>query len=261
MILAVDIGNSQICLGLLDSQGRVAEHWRIASVQRLTPDEYAVKLDGLLAIDRVDRAAIEQALLSSVVPRLTGTWQAVLHKVLGCDPFVLSTDVPLPIDLAVDYPDEVGTDRIANAVGARRRFGAPVIVVDFGTATTLDVVDHEGRYCGGVILPGPEVSAEALFTRTAKLPRVAIKRPEHVIGTNTVACMHSGLFFGFLGAVETLIDRIWAELGRQCPVVATGGMAESIARESRKITAHEPWLTLEGLWAVWAYQRRPSAEK
>jgi type III pantothenate kinase len=162
--------------------------------------------------------------------------------------------MPLPLGLAVDFPNQVGTDRIANAVAGRERFGSPMLVVDCGTTTNIDVVNAAGDYCGGVIMSGPEFWAEALFQRTSALPRVAMKRPDQVIGTNTVACIHSGLFHGFLGAVDRLVDGVRAELGvPDCPAVATGGLGALVAQESDRLSAHLPWLTLEGLAAIWEF--------
>jgi type III pantothenate kinase len=253
MILAIDIGNTHTVLGLVEGR-EVLHHWRFSTEARRTEDEIAIQLDGILSLSGVQRRSIRGACVSSVVPPLGEVWSQTVGDALGLSPLVVSSDIPLPIELAVDNPAEVGTDRIANSVAGRERFGAPVLVVDFGTATTVDVVDQAGRYRGGVILPGPEVAAEALFQKTAALPRIALRRPERVIGSNTVACMHSGLFHGFLGAVDRLIDAVRAELGApKCTAVATGGLGAVIVEETDRLSAHLPWLTLEGLVAIWEH--------
>jgi type III pantothenate kinase len=209
----------------------------------------------------VERGGIRGAVVSSVVPLLREIWPGVLRDLLGLEPLVVSESISLPIELRVDRPSEVGTDRIANAVGGRTRRGAPVLVLDLGTATTIDVVGRDGHYHGGVILAGPEVAAEALFQRTAQLPRVALTRPARVIGTNTVDCMHAGMFHGYLGAIEHLVRSVREEMGEpSCPVISTGGLGELFATETPLIDEHLPWLTLEGLAEIWdfAAARRPA---
>ncbi len=255
MILAIDIGNSQTVLGLLDGR-EVRHHWRLTTEPRRTADEVTALVTQLFAGSGMAGRDVEGAVLSSVVAPLTATWEAALTQVTGAAPLTVSARGPLPIALAVDNPREVGTDRIANAVAAHTRFGAPVLVVDFGTATNIDVVDREGNYGGGVILPGPEISAEALFQRTAALPRIALTRPEKIIGTNTIACMQSGLFHGFLGAIERLIDAVREELeSPACRAVATGGLGGLVVKETDRLEDYLPWLTLEGLVLIWAHSR------
>lgn len=253
MILTVDIGNTHTVVGLLEGRA-VLHHWRLSTNPRHTLDDTAVRLEALLRTSRFDPTSVGSTVIGSVVPPLGQVWADAARQVFAQEPLLVSPLIPLPIDLAVDNPPEVGTDRIANAVAARERFGAPVLVVDFGTATTIDVVDQRGRFVGGVILPGPEIAAEALFRKTAALPQVALRRPEHVIGRNTVACMHAGLFHGFLGAVEHLIDAVRAELAApRCPAVATGGLGSLIAPETDRLQEHLPWLTLEGLAIIWEH--------
>jgi type III pantothenate kinase len=256
VIFAIDIGNSQTVLGLLEDR-EVRHHWRLATEPNRTSDELSLQLGHLLRLGAVDAATVEGSVLSSVVPPLGEVWRQAIDRTIGSPPLVLSAQMPLPMELAVDHPEEVGTDRIANAVAGRERFGAPVLVVDSGTAATIDVVGPEGSYRGGVILPGPEIAAEALSRRTAALPLVTLDRPARVIGANTVACMRSGLFHGFLGAIEHLVDAVRAELDApDCPAVATGGLGELLARESDRVTSHLPWLTLEGLAALWEFSQR-----
>lgn len=253
MILAVDVGNTQTVLGLLDGCD-VRHHWRLSTARQRTTDEIAIQLDQLLRLAAIGREQITGAVLSSVVPALREVWPAVLAAQTGHGPVVVSSTIPLPLELRVDLPAEVGPDRIANAVGGRARRGAPVLVVDLGTATTIDVVARDGHYHGGVIMTGPDVAAEALFQRTAALPRVALRRPDRVIGTNTVACMHAGMFHGYLGAIEHLLRAVKDELGEPaCPVLATGGLGGLFASETPLIDEYLPWLTLEGLALLHAH--------
>jgi type III pantothenate kinase len=250
VILAVDIGNTNTVLGLLDGRD-VRHHWRISTDSGRTADEIATQVDQLLRIDSISPALVEASVMCSVVPNLTEPWRKTLRRFLEADPLIVTSQVPLPIKIDVDIPEQVGTDRIANAVGANVRVGGPALVLDCGTATNIDVIDANGNYVGGVILPGPEISAEALATKAAALPRITMERPERVIGRNTIACMQSGLFHGFMGAIERLIDGVRGELGApDCPVLTTGGLGAVIARESNRIHSHEAWLTLEGLAAI-----------
>ncbi|MBN1476593.1 type III pantothenate kinase [Candidatus Sumerlaeota bacterium] len=253
MLLAVDIGNTHSVLGLIEGR-EVRHHWRLSTDTRRTSDEIGLQLDQLFRMGGIERGEISGAVVSTVVPPLREAWLAALESALSVEPLLVTAQMPLPLGLAVDFPNQVGTDRIANAVGGRNRFGSPMLVVDCGTTTNIDVVNAAGDYCGGVIMSGPEFWAEALFQRTSALPRVAMRRPDRVIGTNTVACIHSGLFHGFLGAVDRLVDGVRAELGApDCPAVTTGGLGALVAQESARLSAHLPWLTLEGLASIWEY--------
>lgn len=252
MLLAIDIGNTKTALGVFKEDKLIAK-WRIATDTKRTEDEYSVVLDGLFKLHNSLKCKdIDSALIASVVPHLEGILIKSIQQI--CPGIVVKTvnsKLNLGIKNLYENPDEVGADRLANAVGGQRLFGLPIIIVDFGTATTIDVVDREGNYIGGVILQGLEMTADALFTRTAKLPRIPISIPNKVIGTTTVKSIQSGICFGVVGAVDSLVERIWSELGYQAQVVATGGYSKMLSSVSRTINEVEPYLTLYGLKYIW----------
>ncbi|MGB4441092.1 MAG: type III pantothenate kinase [Coriobacteriia bacterium] len=250
MLLAVDIGNTQTVLGLIE--GRTIEsRWRMATDATLTSDEIRVKIGGLLALDGHDSDAIDGVAIASVVPSLTAAYEDLAERITGARPLVIGPGVKTGLAIAYENPREVGADRIVNAVAAIEAHGAPVIVVDFGTATTLDVIDSGGAYLGGAIAPGIETSAEALFRRAARLSAVDLEPPTRVIGRNTRESVQSGLLFGEAARVDGLVRRTWAELGYECPVVATGGLAERLSPLCETVTAVDADLTLTGLALVW----------
>lgn len=253
MLLALDIGNTHSVIGLVE--GRSVKHsWRLATDTRRTADELRIQMDQLFRLEGIEKREITGTIFSTVVPPVRESWRVALNALLNAEPLIVTPEMPLPIGLDVDFPSQVGTDRIANAVAARERFCSPMLVVDCGTTTNIDVVNAKGNYCGGVIMSGPEFWAESLVKRTAALPRVAMKRPDHVIGSNTVACIHSGLFHGFLGAINNLVDGVRRELGApDCVAIATGGLGGLVAEESDRLCGHEPWLTIEGLAAIWEH--------
>ena len=249
MLLAIDVGNTETALGLFDAE-RLHAHWRVATEQRRTGDELGVMLDGFLVFDVVDGVC-----LSSTVPALVRAYEAVAARWLDAEILVLGPGVRTGIPIRYDDPREVGPDRIANAVAAKERYGAPCVVVDFGTSTNFDVVSPEGEYVGGVLAPGIEISMDALFARAARLFRVDFSLPETVIGKTTAAALQSGLVYGFVGQVDEIVSRIRAELGAEAPAVATGGLAELIAPHTRAIERVDPFLTLDGLRLVWERNR------
>ncbi|MCZ7528151.1 MAG: type III pantothenate kinase [Acidimicrobiia bacterium] len=254
MLLAVDVGNTQTVVGLFNGN-ELADHWRIATVSERTSDELALLIQQFLGFHGFSfDAQVTGVAISSVVPRVTAALREMTEKYFGFHPLVVEPGVRTGMPILYDNPKEVGADRIANAVGAYDLYGGPSVVVDFGTATTLDAVSAKGEYLGGAIFPGIEVSMEALFGRAAGLRRVELVPPKHVIGKSTVESIQSGALYGFTGQVDGLVERFVAELG-ESSIVATGGLAEMIAPFSRTIQHHEPWLTLHGLRIVFERNR------
>lgn len=251
MILAVDIGNTQTVLGLLDAEGSIERRWRISTDASLTADEIRVKIGGLLRADGSDWDRVDGVVIASVVPTLTAAYEELAEKSCGCKPLVVGPGMKTGLPVAYDNPHEVGADRIVNAIAAVAAYGAPVIVVDFGTATTIDVVDDRGAYLGGAIAAGIETSAEALFRRAARLSSVDLEPPTRVIGRSTRESVQSGLLLGGAAMVDGLVRRAWAELGYQCPVVATGGLAERVGPLCETVGPIDADLTLRGLAMVW----------
>jgi len=245
MLLAVDVGNTQTVFGLYEG-AELGERWRIATEAHRTGDEL-----GALLADFLDLSAIDGICLSSTVPRLIREYEHLAERWAKAPLLVLGPGVKTGIAIHYDDPREVGPDRIANSIAAKERFGAPVVVVDFGTSTNFDIVDSAGDYVGGVLAPGIEVSMDALFARAARLQKVDYLEPPTVIGKTTASALQSGLVYGFAGQVDGIVDAIRAELGTDAPTVATGGLAELIAPHSRTIASVEPFLTLDGLRLVW----------
>ncbi len=245
MLLAVDVGNTQTALGLYDG-AHLVDHWRVATERTRTGDELGVLLSGLLDVESVDAIC-----LASTVPALVREWEQLAARWAEAPVLVVGPGVRTGVPIRYDDPREVGPDRIVNAVAARERYGAPVIVVDFGTSTNFDVVSPEGEYVGGVLAPGIETSMEALFERAARLVKVDYVEPATVIGKTTVGGLQSGVVYGFAGQVDGIVAAIRGELGVDAPAVATGGLAELVAPHSAAIEAVDPFLTLDGLRLVW----------
>ena len=254
MLLAIDVGNTNIVLGIFDGQS-LCESWRLATQRERTADELGVLVCSLFEERGLAIKQVSGAVLSSVVPPLTATVTEMVRQIFGQQTLTIdATNTGLPI--RYHAPEDVGADRLVNGVAALAEYGGagrPIIVVDFGTATTFDVISAAGEYLGGVICPGVEISADALFQRAARLPRVDVRRPDQVIGTSTVAAMRSGLYFGYVAMVEGLVSRLGDELGGDPPAVcvATGGLAGTIAEETTAIDHVSPDLTLHGLRLVW----------
>ena len=255
MLLVIDVGNTNITLGLYDGD-QFGPRWRLATSHERMPDEYGLQFLGLLAHDGVDLRTLTGVCLASVVPSLTGKIQETCRRYLRQEPLVIGAGVKTGVRIRIDYPQSVGADRVADAAAVKHLYGGPACIVDFGTATTFDAISAEGDYLGGAIAPGIGISAEALFTRTAQLPRVDLQRPPSVIGHSTVHAMQSGLIFGYVSLVEGMVGRFRAELGAEMKVIATGGLAETIAQETTAIQIIAPWLTLDGLRVIWELNQK-----
>jgi len=254
MFLAVDIGNTNITFGLYAGK-RLGPRWRIRTIHDKMPDEYGILLDQLFRHQGRRPDQVTGVAIASVVPPLTPVFVQVCRDYLGQEPLVVDAGVRTGVRIRYDNPREVGADRVVDAAAVRALYGVPACVVDFGTATTFDAVSADGDYLGGAIAPGIGIAAQALFERTAKLPRVELTRPPSPIGRNTVQSIQSGLLFGYVGLVEGMVARFKAELGPQTRVVATGGLAEVVARETDVIDVVDPWLTLHGLRIIYELNR------
>jgi len=250
MLLAVDIGNTNITIGVFDGN-KMKATWRVATGVHRMPDEYASLILHLFEHEGIATSQITDAILCSVVPPLTGVFEEMCRHYLKVSPLLVEAGVKTGVRISMDNPREVGADRIVNAVAAHQLYGGAVIVIDLGTATTFDAVSEEGDYLGGAIAPGIAIATEALFARTAVLPRVELTHPKRAIGRSTVAAMQSGIVFGYAGLIEGIVTRIKQELGGKAKVVATGGYAELLARETPAIEEVNPDLTLIGLRLIY----------
>lgn len=255
MLLAIDIGNTNITLGLYRASEMVSA-WRLATDHDRMPDEYGLQFLGLLEHVNCTSEDLGAAALASVVPPLTGRVLEACRNYLKLDPFVVDAGVKTGLKIRYEDPKyALGADRVVDAVAVLKLYGGPACVVDFGTATTFDGISSEGEYLGGAIAPGIGIAAEALYLRAAKLPRVEIGRPPSAIGRNTVHAIQSGLLFGYVGLVEGMVARFREELGQEMKVIGTGGLAGLIAEETDAIEILAPWLTLDGLRLVWEMNR------
>ena len=252
MLLAIDVGNTNIVIGVFRDTDLI-HNWRLTTIRERTSDELGVLVTSLCDRHGVRRQEITGIVVASVVPPLTATLMKMVADYFGQTAMLFEPAVNGTMPVLIDKPAEVGADRVANSIAAFETYGKglPLIVVDFGTATTFDAVSAKGEYLGGVICPGPKLSAEALFQRAARLPRIDVTKPSRVIGTNTVAAMQSGLFWGYVDMVEGLVRRMKAELGGAAVVVATGGLASVVAPESSEIEHVDEELTLRGLRLIW----------
>src|SRR5213082_1169705 len=263
MLLVLDVGNTNTVLGVFarveepesDSgqarYGVLVANWRVATIATQTVDEYGVLFRNLFSMDKIEVKDIGGIMISSVVPPLDSTLRGVCERYFNQKPLFVEPGVKTGMPVLYENPAEVGADRIVNAVAAFEKYGGPCIIVDFGTATTFDCVTAKGEYQGGVICPGIGISAEALFTRTARLQRVDIRKPPRIIGTNTVTSMQSGLYYGYLGLIDGILELLLGEMGKDSKIVATGGLASLFGSGSKYIKAVDDFLTLDGLRIIW----------
>ncbi|MEI8131171.1 MAG: type III pantothenate kinase [Leptolinea sp.] len=250
MLLTIDIGNTNITIGCFKGE-ILGSRWRLATDHERMSDEYGIQMLSLFQHGGIQTDNIQAICIASVVPTLTGRIVQACKQYLKKNPFLVDASIKTGVIILIDDPSSVGADRIVDAAAVQKLYGGPACIVDFGTATTFDALDKDGNYLGGAIAPGIGISADALFQRTSKLPRVDLLRPPSVIGKNTIHAMQSGLLFGYVSMVEGMVARFRNEIGPEMKVIATGGLAEIVANETNIIQIVAPWLTLDGLRMIW----------
>ena len=250
MILVLDIGNTNIVLGVFQGE-QLIHHWRIETDRRKTEDEYGMQVKALFSHVHMSFDQIEGIIISSVVPPIMFSLESMCKKYFGIKPIIVGPGVKTGLNIKYENPREVGADRIVNAVAAIHEYGAPLIIVDFGTATTYCYINEKGEYMGGAIAPGIGIATEALFTKASKLPRIELATPDHVVGKNTIAAMQSGIVFGYVGQVEGIVNRMKRVAKQKPTVISTGGMASLIASETEVVDIIDPYLTLKGLYLIY----------
>jgi len=251
LLLVIDVGNSNIVLGIYDGE-RLLKDWRISTEKSRTTDEYGVLVSDLFRLSGISFESVKGIIISSVVPTLTGVLENLSLQYFGFKPYIVGPGIKTGMPIHYDNPREVGADRIVNAVAGYEKYRTALVIVDFGTATTFDYVNRKGEYCGGAIAPGLMISMEALFQKASKLPRVEIIKPPHIVAKNTVNSMQAGIYYGYIGLVDEIVTRMKAESSEKPRVIATGGLAGLIAPESRTIEKIEEYLTLDGLRILYA---------
>jgi len=252
MLLAIDSGNTNVVFAVYHGDERLGV-WRCKNDPNRTADEYAVWLHQLMAIKNIEFSDIKRTILASVVPETMFNLESLCRRYFDDDPMIVSikSGIQLGMEVLIKYPEQVGADRIVNAIAGHKKYGGPLVVVDFGTATTFDVVDKDGNYCGGVISPGPNLSLKSLYMAAAQLPLVEIKASEKIIGNDTVSAMQSGIFWGYVSMLEGMIERIVREFGEDMKVIATGGLSDIFAKSTDKIHEIDRGLTLDGLVEIY----------
>ncbi len=255
MLVALDAGNTNVTIGVFDQTNLIA-HWRLRTIHDQTVDECGILLRNLLSLSSIDLAHVDGIIVGSVVPPLDPTLAAMAERYFNTEAMFVGPETDTGLKICYDNPREVGADRVINGVAAYRKYGGPCVVVDLGTAITFDAVSVNAEYLGGLICPGIGIAIEALFAKTAKLPMVDFREPKKLIGTNTVGSIQSGLYYGSIGLIDGIIERLVAQLGSETRLVATGGQAELIVRGSRYLKEIDENLTLEGLQMIWERSRR-----
>ena len=252
MLLAIDSGNTNIVFAVFGNDGTIHTKWRSSTDGNRTADEFGIWLEQLMQLANLKREDISSAIISTVVPANLYTLKTLCKKYFQCDPLIIGEPgIELGINIEIDRPDDVGADRLVNTVSAHQRYGGPLIIVDFGTATTFDVVGANGSYQGGIIAPGVNLSLEALHRAAARLPRIAVERPERIVGKGTIPAMQSGIFWGYISLIEGLVFRIRKEYENEMPVIATGGLSPLFARSTDVIEKTDKELTLKGLYTIY----------
>jgi len=250
MILVMDAGNTSIVLGVYD-QDQLMHHWRMETLRHKTEDEYGMQIKTFLQDVDLSFSSVTGVIMSSVVPPIVSTLERMCQKYFQVKPLIVGPGVKTGLNIKYDNPREVGTDRIVNAVAAIHEYGSPLIIVDFGTANTFCYINEKQQYMGGAIAPGINISTEALYARAAKLPRIEIATPEHVVGKNTISAMQAGIVYGYVGQIEGIVSRMKKDSKEKPVVIATGGMASLIAGETTIIDYVDPFLTLKGLYLIY----------
>lgn len=254
MLLAIDIGNTNIVLGLF-SKDKLIHNWRLETKKERTCDEWGIFLKELFQFAKKDLKDVTGIVISNVVPPMQRAIVEMCIKYIGRKPLVVGPQIKIDMPISTDNPSEVGADRIVNAVAAYHQYKSPLIIVDFGTATTFDYISGNGEYRGGLIVPGITISAQALFNEASQLPRVDISKPKQVIGKNTIECMQAGIYYGYVGMVDSVVERMEKEIGEKTKVIATGGLSSLIAKDSKKISVISEFLTLEGLKLIYEWNQ------